>query len=269
MTEEVQSCRSEEGITVGAVDGVIAFVRLLARRDLSGKNVQEALADLFEDPDLRTILDAWDPASRPTETAHPMTDQPGPIAYARLAAEPFPAPAFDGERSRIAEWPWDMWCRICLIRPSSHRTEAEALDAGDRHVALQHAPAAEVHQLMTAGGMAEVTRLRTERDRLLAFANWTASNTRPLTEVHTAALTAIDSPSTRAALADLAQIAAEVAAGSDTATVPPWLVTHTGAPTEDDERQRCQTCGALGTEDGRMPEGHRPGSSCTTDDSPA
>lgn len=57
-TEEVQSCRSEEGITVGAVDGVIAFVRLLARRDLSPKHVQDALADLFQDPDLQTVRDA-------------------------------------------------------------------------------------------------------------------------------------------------------------------------------------------------------------------
>lgn len=60
-----------------------------------------------------------------------------------------------------------------------------------------------------------LTSLRPERDRLLAFANWTARNTYPLTEVHTAALTAIDSPSTRAALADLAEVAAEVTAGSD------------------------------------------------------
>lgn len=75
--------------------------------------------------------------------------------------------------------------------------------------------------------LAEVTRLRAEleqaraeRDRLLAFANWTVRNSRPLTEVHTAALTAIDSPSTRAALVDLAQVAAEVAAGESAGHQP-------------------------------------------------
>jgi hypothetical protein len=56
--EEVQSCRSEEGITVGLVDAVIGILRVLAPRDLSPKPVQEALADLFEDPDLRTVQDA-------------------------------------------------------------------------------------------------------------------------------------------------------------------------------------------------------------------
>lgn len=58
MSEEVQSCRSEEGVTVGLVDAIIAIHRVLAPRDLSTKNVQEALADLFEDPDFQTIRDA-------------------------------------------------------------------------------------------------------------------------------------------------------------------------------------------------------------------
>lgn len=56
--EQVQSCRSEEGITVGLVDAVIGILRVLAPRDLSPGDVQEALADLLEDPDLRTVLDA-------------------------------------------------------------------------------------------------------------------------------------------------------------------------------------------------------------------
>lgn len=55
----VQSCRSEDGITVGLADALIGIVRVLAPRDLSTKNVQEALADLFQDPDFRTIQDAW------------------------------------------------------------------------------------------------------------------------------------------------------------------------------------------------------------------
>lgn len=53
--QEPQSCRDEEGITVGLVDAVIAVLRVLAPRDLSTENVQEALEDLFQDPDLRTV----------------------------------------------------------------------------------------------------------------------------------------------------------------------------------------------------------------------
>lgn len=59
MADEVQSCRSEEGITVGLVDAVIGIVRVLAPRDLTAGPVQDALADLFQDPDLRTIRDAY------------------------------------------------------------------------------------------------------------------------------------------------------------------------------------------------------------------
>lgn len=80
------------------------------------------------------------------------------IAYAAKNTDLLLADA--AERRRAAEWPWDMWCRICHIRPTSHRTEAEALEAADRHVKLVHAPQAEVHQLMTAGGLAEFERLR-------------------------------------------------------------------------------------------------------------
>jgi hypothetical protein len=95
-----------------------------------------------------------------------MTTEPTPIAYASLALAPPPARAFDAERSRIAEWPWDMWCNICRIRPTSHRTEAQALEAADQHVVLYHAPPAEVHQLMAAGGLAELQRLRAEVEQL-------------------------------------------------------------------------------------------------------
>lgn len=58
MSEDVQSCRSEEGVTVGLVDAIIGILRVLAPRDLSPKHVQEALEDLFDDPDLRTVQDA-------------------------------------------------------------------------------------------------------------------------------------------------------------------------------------------------------------------
>lgn len=83
---------------------------------------------------------------------------PRPIAYAAKNTDLLLADA--AERSRAAEWPWDMWCRICHIRPTSHRTEAEALEAADRHVKLQHASQAEVHKLMAAGGLSELETLR-------------------------------------------------------------------------------------------------------------
>lgn len=63
MTDQPLSCRSEEGTTVGLVDAVISIIRVLAPRDLSAASVQEALADLLEDPDFRTVRDARnDPA---------------------------------------------------------------------------------------------------------------------------------------------------------------------------------------------------------------
>jgi hypothetical protein len=54
---EEQSCRSEEGVTVGLVDAIIGIVRVLSVRDLTTYHVQEALADLFQDEDLQTIRD--------------------------------------------------------------------------------------------------------------------------------------------------------------------------------------------------------------------
>lgn len=64
---EPLSCRSEEGITVGLVDALIAVLRVLAPRDLSAPDVQEALADLLQDPDLRTVQDAAEPHAPPPE----------------------------------------------------------------------------------------------------------------------------------------------------------------------------------------------------------
>jgi hypothetical protein len=55
-TETTTDCRSETGITVGLVDAVITMVRLLAQRDLSAPEVQEALKDLRSDEDLRSLL---------------------------------------------------------------------------------------------------------------------------------------------------------------------------------------------------------------------
>jgi hypothetical protein len=51
-------CRSDDGVTVGLVDSIIAICRVLARRDLGPPPVREALRDLATDEDLRAVLDA-------------------------------------------------------------------------------------------------------------------------------------------------------------------------------------------------------------------
>lgn len=51
-------CRSDEGVTVGLVDSLIAISRVLSRRDLTPGPVREALKDLSDDEDLRFILEA-------------------------------------------------------------------------------------------------------------------------------------------------------------------------------------------------------------------
>lgn len=61
VNEDMQDCRSEEGITVGLIDALIAIHRVLALRNLSTWHVQEALADLLEDFDFQTIRDARQP----------------------------------------------------------------------------------------------------------------------------------------------------------------------------------------------------------------
>lgn len=53
---EPLDCRSEIGITVGIVDSLITMCRLLALRDLSAAEVQEALKDLRQDEDLRKVI---------------------------------------------------------------------------------------------------------------------------------------------------------------------------------------------------------------------
>ncbi len=49
-------CREGIGITVGLIDSIITQCRLLNKRDLSSKEVQEALKDLIDDEDLKSIL---------------------------------------------------------------------------------------------------------------------------------------------------------------------------------------------------------------------
>lgn len=56
----MQECRNYDGITVGLVDAIMAILRILATRDLQQQDVQDALADLLQDPDLKTVMDAWE-----------------------------------------------------------------------------------------------------------------------------------------------------------------------------------------------------------------
>lgn len=58
MTTSHTDCRSEIGITVGLVDAIISVLRVLSPRDLTEKEVIEALTDLKDDLDFQTILEA-------------------------------------------------------------------------------------------------------------------------------------------------------------------------------------------------------------------
>jgi len=44
-------CREENGITIGLIDGIIAQIRVLRERDISPREVREALRDLADDED--------------------------------------------------------------------------------------------------------------------------------------------------------------------------------------------------------------------------
>lgn len=50
-------CASDEGITIGLIDGMIAMARIVASRDWSHPAVREALADFKQDATLRTLLE--------------------------------------------------------------------------------------------------------------------------------------------------------------------------------------------------------------------
>jgi hypothetical protein len=55
-------CRTEVGITVGLIDGLISIARVLRQRDLSAPEVAEALEDLRQDEDVAELLgidDQW------------------------------------------------------------------------------------------------------------------------------------------------------------------------------------------------------------------
>jgi hypothetical protein len=52
----VGDCRSETGITVGLIDGIIAVGRVLVHRDWSDPAIVEALADLRADEDIQALI---------------------------------------------------------------------------------------------------------------------------------------------------------------------------------------------------------------------
>jgi len=54
--ETQTDCKTEEGITVGLIDSLISISRILAKRDLSGQETQEALKDFDEDSDVKIVL---------------------------------------------------------------------------------------------------------------------------------------------------------------------------------------------------------------------
>jgi hypothetical protein len=51
-------CRSPAGVTVGLIDGIIAAARVVRSRDLTHPAVIEALRDIADDEDVRSLLDA-------------------------------------------------------------------------------------------------------------------------------------------------------------------------------------------------------------------
>lgn len=54
----VSDCRTQDGITIGLIDGMIATCRILRDRDFSNHDVKEALKDLATDGDLEFILES-------------------------------------------------------------------------------------------------------------------------------------------------------------------------------------------------------------------
>ncbi|TCU34122.1 hypothetical protein [Rhizobium azibense] len=57
-------CRSDIGITMGMIDGIIASARVLSQRDLSHQAIQEALKDIRSDEDVLALLAISPAASR-------------------------------------------------------------------------------------------------------------------------------------------------------------------------------------------------------------
>lgn len=57
-------CRTEIGKTVGLIDALISIARILAQRDLSAPETQEALKDLRGDEDIHALVDDRDLADK-------------------------------------------------------------------------------------------------------------------------------------------------------------------------------------------------------------
>lgn len=51
-------CRTDAGVTVGLIDGLIAIARVLRHRDLTPAPVAEALRDLASDEDVAWLTEA-------------------------------------------------------------------------------------------------------------------------------------------------------------------------------------------------------------------
>lgn len=64
-------CRSEDGITIGLIDGLISVYRVLAGRDLTTPGAQAALRDLTADSDMAAVHGAagvrGEPHTTPTQ----------------------------------------------------------------------------------------------------------------------------------------------------------------------------------------------------------
>lgn len=50
-------CKTEIGITVGLIDGIISITRILVDRDWDAPEIQEAIKDLREDDDMKRLMD--------------------------------------------------------------------------------------------------------------------------------------------------------------------------------------------------------------------
>ena len=102
MTETCTDCRSEEGVTVGLIDSLIAISRVLARRPLpdSSEAIREAFLDLFDDEDLRTVLNVANlNAMICTGRGRPMCECEKLKAAKKLAAKKSkPKPAKKGKK---------------------------------------------------------------------------------------------------------------------------------------------------------------------------
>jgi hypothetical protein len=49
-------CRSDEGVTVALIDSIIGIARVLCGRNLETREVTEALKDLRNDEDVKSLL---------------------------------------------------------------------------------------------------------------------------------------------------------------------------------------------------------------------